>query len=153
MGAQAFKSLESEAGKHRQSSDVWSFGILLSELCEMKQISVSPNERDIARFEAMVAKLPRSEAVNIRYWLKTFGISKRIAVRILNTREACRKIASDFHPKFKKIVEDCTFIEGEQSNVRKSFSDLICDLEIIRRENGWGFNGNFPEDVQTFIST
>lgn len=114
--------------------------MVLACLCGRSPISITALEgKDVTE-----APLQKIEKKNSSSW-EAYTAEVPTVLRI-------REIAFHFVKReLKPILKKCLFIESvADRNSRGSFAQIICDLEGIRSNNGWSFDGDFNgKDVPT----
>lgn len=143
-GAPAFQAPESVCDRYRRSSDVWSFGIIVSLFYGAKFEGVKEESEEVKRdVKSFVSEEDEQTQSNIQYWM-----SRNDIIPTLVRRRRC--LAATQGKTFEGIVAKCLQVEGTTANTRGSFSDLIIELEHLRVANNWPWRGDFPEIEQYF---
>jgi serine/threonine protein kinase len=159
-GAPLYQAPETEANIYRYSSDIWSFGILFSEMCMGHSFDDPKPATSLTEMNKIVDKttsqMDEEQKSFLKQLKKAVGLC-RLALALLRRETALRTIVAlnnETNEIFGEIGRKCLMLESIEfgSKSRGTFSDYVCAFEHLQEIRKWNYAQSFPEPLHVFLA-
>jgi len=140
-GTAYFLSPEVCTGYYSYSCDVWSFGLIVAEICSLPDsIKIHSTPMNIAaEFDRLYSSCGVKDGKRVFLLLDSDSFSSTSLVEFLLKRETALGVIKKYSSSLEKICMPCLYFETDKIKVRPSFEDLEKQLVELQVSQQWNF--------------
>jgi len=139
-GAPYYLSPEVRSGYYSFSCDVWSFGLIVSDLCALQSLPDPPNppfDQIDNEFNRLFASCGDEDGKRVLFWKQSPIFSTLHLLEYLLRRDQALEMIKKYSSTLEKMIVPCLYFEISKIKMRPSFEELKDKLIEFLQSTEW----------------